>query len=158
MTSQIIRQQLSALLEWGDAHVTLETAVDGMPEKMRGVRPSPFPHSAWELVDHIRRTQADILDFCVNPGYEQPNWPADYWPSSPEPSQADDWSLCVQQIQRDRTLLRELALNPRIDLTADIPHGSGQTYFRELVLVADHTSYHIGQIVALRRFLGEWSG
>lgn len=154
MTELTVREHLSALLAWGDAHATLEKAIEGMPAQLRGVRAAGFPHSVWELLDHIRSAQADILDFCVNPDYEEPSWPADYWPTTPEPAPAEEWDRCVRQILDDRAALQALAMDTGVDLTSAIPHGAGQTYLRELILVADH----VGQIVAVRRSLGAWDG
>jgi uncharacterized damage-inducible protein DinB len=144
------------MLAWEDAHVGFEAAVAGVPSRLRGVRPPGAPHSLWQLVEHLRITQHDILDFCVNPDYEELNWPHDYWPRTDAPPSAAAWDGSVKQFLRDRGALQKLAADPRLDLTAPIPHGSGQTYFRELVLVADHTAYHVGQLVLVRHLLGVW--
>jgi DinB superfamily len=151
-----VREQLSKLLAWEDAHVGFDTVVADIPPELRGKRPAGTPHSPWELVEHLRITQRDILDFCRNPDYEEMSWPADYWPTSPAPPTADAWDESIDQFRRDRKALQDLAEDPAIDLAARIPHGSGQTYFRELVLVADHTSYHVGALVLVRRLLGSW--
>ena len=151
-----LRQLLSKLLEWGDAHVDFDTAVAGIPAKLRGVRPPGAPHSLWQLVEHLRLAQFDILDFCVNAQYEEKKWPDDYWPADAAPPTARAWNASVARFAADRRALQKLAVNPKIDLTARIPHGSGQTYLRELVLVADHTAYHVGQLVLVRQQLGIW--
>ena len=151
-----LRQLLSKLLEWGDAHVDFDTAVAGIPAKVRGVRPPGAPHSLWQLVEHLRLAQFDILDFCVNAQYEEKKWPDDYWPAAAAPPTARAWNASVARFAADRRALQKLAVNPKIDLTARIPHGSGQTYLRELVLVADHTAYHVGQLVLVRQQLGIW--
>jgi uncharacterized damage-inducible protein DinB len=151
-----LRQLLRKLLDWGDAHVSFDTAVAGIPAKYRGVRPPGAPHSLWQLVEHLRLAQFDILDFCVNPKYEEQQWPSDYWPADAAPPTARAWNACRARFVADRRALQKLAANPKIDLTARIPHGSGQTYLRELVLVADHTAYHVGQIVLVRQQLGIW--
>jgi uncharacterized damage-inducible protein DinB len=150
------RAHVVKLLGWEDAHVGLETAVKGMPAPMRGVVPLGWEYSAWQLVEHIRIAQADILEFCVNAKYRAKKWPDDYWPQSPAPRRATAWTASIAQARKDRTALQQLAKNQAVDLTAAIPHGDGQTYLRELLLVADHTAYHVGQIVALRRALGIW--
>jgi hypothetical protein len=116
------------------------------------------PYSAWQLLEHLRIAQHDILDFCRNPHYTEMKWPDDYWPSSPTPPSARAWNESIRQFRADRDGLRELALDRSIDLNAKIPHGSGQTYLREIVLVADHTAYHVGELVLLRRLLGAWKG
>jgi uncharacterized damage-inducible protein DinB len=158
MTDHTIREHLRRMLDWGDAHATFDSAVDGMPESMRGIRPQGFPHSAWELVEHIRIAQADILDFCRNPEYSELDWPERYWPAGAAPPTQEAWDRSIAQCLQDRAALQALAIDPAIDLTAAIPHGDGQTYLRELLLVVDHTSYHVGQIIAVRRLLDVWGG
>jgi uncharacterized damage-inducible protein DinB len=152
-----LRRLLSKLLDWEDAHVGFDTAVAGIPAKLRGVRPAGAPHSPWQLVEHLRLAQSDILDFCVNPQYEEKKWPDDYWPAAAAPPSARAWNASIARFVADRQALQKLAANPKIDLTATIPHGSGQTYLRELVLVADHTAYHVGQLVLVRQQLGIWN-
>jgi uncharacterized damage-inducible protein DinB len=150
------RAHVAKLLDWEDAHVGFDTAVKGIPPSMRGVVPNGWDHSAWQLVEHVRIAQADILEFCVSKKYAEKKWPDDYWPASPAPPRAAAWTGSIAQARKDCKALQQVATNPTIDLTSAIPHGSGQTYLRELLLVADHTAYHVGQIVALRRQLGIW--
>jgi hypothetical protein len=151
-----LRDLLSRLLAWEDAHVGFDAAVDGIPADLRGVQPSGLPYSAWQLVEHLRRAQHDILDFCRNPDYEELEWPADYWPTSPAPPSPAAWDESLREYARDREALQQIANDRQTDLTARIPHGSGQTYLRELVLAADHAAYHVGQLVLVRRLLGIW--
>jgi uncharacterized damage-inducible protein DinB len=151
-----LRELLGRLLAWEDAHVGFEAAVADIPVPARGTVPAGFPHSAWQLLDHLRRTQHDILEFCINPHYEELRWPEDYWPASPAPPSDAAWDASVRQFQDDRSALQRLAADSRMNVAAIIPHGSGQTYARELVLAADHAAYHIGQIVLVRRVLGVW--
>lgn len=151
-----LRELLRRTLDWEDAHVGFDTAVAGIPVRLRGKRPSGAPHSPWQIVEHLRLTQHDILDFCLNPDYEEQRWPEDYWPASDRPGSDAAWKKSLGQFRRDRRTLQSLAANPEIELTAQIPHGSGQTYLRELLLVADHTAYHIGQLVLVRQLLGIW--
>ena len=153
-----LRQMLSKLLEWEDAHVGFERAIAGIPADMRGRTPPGAPYSPWQLLEHLRLTQHDILDFCVNPKYEELRWPDDYWPASAAPPSATAWDESIARYKDDRRALQQLALDAEIDLNAKIPHGSGQTYLRELVLVADHTAYHVGQVILVRRLLGIWEG
>jgi uncharacterized damage-inducible protein DinB len=150
------RAHVAKLLDWEDAHVGFERAVKGMPASLRGVVPNGWQYSAWQLVEHIRIAQADMLEFSVSAKYKEKKWPDDYWPKSPAPRSAGGWTASIAQVRKDRKALQALATNPKIDLAAKIPHGTGQTYLRELLLVADHTAYHVGQIVALRRQLGNW--
>jgi DinB family. len=152
-----LRAHLSKALDWADAHVDFNSAVAGVPPALRGAKPAGAPHSAWELLEHLRLSQEDILDFCRNPEYQEGNWPADYWPASATPP--DDgaaWDASVAAFRRDLDALKALASDTALDLFSTIPHGTGQTYLRELLLVIDHNSYHIGQLVALRRQLGSW--
>ena len=149
-----LREQLQRVLGWEDAHVAFDAAVEGIPAELRGRRPDGLAWSAWELVEHMRRTQFDILDFCRNPGYEERDWPAEYWPAPNSQPTGAEWDECLAAYRADRAALQQVAADA--DLFATIPHGSGQTYLRELLLVADHTSYHVGQLIAVRRLLGLW--
>jgi uncharacterized damage-inducible protein DinB len=151
-----VRELLSKLLAWEDAHVGFDAAVADIPPDMQGKQPTGLPYSPWQLLEHLRRAQHDILDFCNNRHYKELNWPADYWPVSPAPPSASAWDDSVNAFRRDRTALQRLAADPEVDLTAKIPHGSGQTYLREIALAADHCAYHVGQLVAVRRLLGIW--
>jgi hypothetical protein len=151
-----LRAQVAALLDWEDAHVGFDRAVKGIAPRLRGVVPDGLPYSAWQLVEHLRVAQADILEFCRRPGYREKRWPDEYWPPSPRPASAPAWGRSIAGFRRDLMALRRLASDPRVDLFAPIPHGSGQTYLRELLLVADHNAYHVGQIVVVRRALGIW--
>jgi uncharacterized damage-inducible protein DinB len=154
MNDRSIREFVAKLLAWGDAHVDFDTAVADIPEHDRGRRAGA--HSPWEIVEHIRLAQHDILDFCRNPDYKEMEWPKDYWPPTPMPPSAAAWDESLAAMQRDRDALKQMALDTSIDLTEKIPHGNGQTYLRELLLVADHTAYHVGQLVLSRQSLGIW--
>jgi hypothetical protein len=150
------RELLGRLLAWEDAHVGFDAAVAGIPVAARGATPAGLPHSPWQILGHLQRTQHDILDFCINPHYVELKWPEDYWPPSPVPPSDAAWQESVSQFHEDRTALQRLATDTRTDLAATIPHGSGQTYARELVLAADHAAYHVGQLILVRRALGIW--
>jgi DinB superfamily len=156
MTDTAVRTLLVSLLAWEDAHVGFDAAIEGIPDDKRGTQP-PGLHSPWELVEHLRITQHDILDFSVNPGYEALEWPQDYWPPTPAPSSAAAWDESVALFRRDREALQKLAADPAVVLTARIPHGTGQTYVREILLAADHAAYHVGQLVLVRQLLGIWT-
>lgn len=151
-----IREQAAKLLDWGDAHVTFEKAVAGIAPKLRGVVPPGLEHSAWQLVEHLRIAQADILEFCRSAKYKERKWPDDYWPKSSAPRTAAAWKASVAAFRRDRRAVQQLAKDRTIDLFAPIPHGSGQTYMREILLIADHTAYHLGQLILVRRALRIW--
>ena len=156
MADQALRSHLVRLLTWHDAHVSFEAAVKDLPPSLRGVRPAGAPYSPWQLLEHLRLAQLDILDFCRNPAYQELNWPDDYWPRSPEPPDADAWDRSVASYLEDRGALVGMAEDAAIDLFVEIPHGTGQTYLRELLLAADHNSYHVGELVLARRLLGSW--
>ena len=152
-----VRDHLVRVLEWDDAHVTFDRAVEAMPADRRGARAAGFEHSPWQLVEHIRIAQQDILDFCVNAGYAHAmRWPEDYWPPEPAPASPQAWTESLASYARDREALKRLARDVA-DLTAPVPTGTPmQTYLRAILLTADHTAYHVGQIVAVRRALGIW--
>ena len=152
-----LRQQLARILDWQDAHASFDAAVKGIPSKLRGATPPGLAHSPWQLLEHLRLTQWDILDFSVNPKYVEPSSMDEYWPESVAPPSDKAWDESVAAVKHDRELLKRLAADRNVDLFAKIPHGSGQTILRELLLVADHTAYHVGQLVDARRALGIWS-
>jgi uncharacterized damage-inducible protein DinB len=154
---QALRAQLRRMLDWEGAHASLDRAVAGLPARLRGTAPEGWAHSAWQLLEHLRICQHDILDFCRNPKYAEMAM-EDYWPPSAKPPSPKAWSASVAAIRRDLAALKRLVADRKVDLFARIPHGSGQTYLREILLVADHNAYHVGQLVALRRALGAWPG
>lgn len=151
-----LREQLVRLLTARQAHATFDDAVAGFPARLAGRRPRGAAHTAWQLVEHLRLAQFDILDFCRNPAYKEPRFPDDYWPGSPGPPSDAAWRQSLRQFRADLAAMVRLVRNPRTELYAPIPHGSGQTILREALLVADHNAYHIGQLVLLRRLLGAW--
>jgi hypothetical protein len=150
-----LRAQLAALLDWKDAHVGFDSAVEGVAPELRGVVPRGLPYSLWQLVEHLRICQRDILDFCINPDYVE--LPADrYFAPDAAPPSPQAWEESLEACRRDRGALERLVADPGIDLHARIPHGTGQTYLREILLVADHNAYTTGQIIVVRRLLGIW--
>jgi DinB family protein len=151
-----MRAQLAKALDWGEAHAGFDKAVKDFPARLRGRRVHGLPHSAWEILEHLRLAQHDILDFSRNPKYEALKWPDDYWPASPEPPDDRAWDKSVAAFKRDRRAVQKMAANPRLNLDRKIPHGDGQTYLREILLVLDHNAYHVGELVQLRRLLGAW--
>ena len=154
--SDQLRGFLAGLLGWQQAHASFDSAIADLPAALRGTRPADAPHSVWELVEHIRLAQRDILDFCVNPDYEEQNWPADYWPATPAAPSAKAWNDSIAAYHADVERLQRLVRDPDFDLFAAVPWGNGQTHIREVMLVFDHTAYHVGQIVLVRRLLGAW--
>jgi hypothetical protein len=154
--SDSLRAQLASMLDGHDAHVTFDKAVADLAPALRGRRPDGLPYSPWRLVEHLRISQRDILDFCRNPKYVEQHWPDDYWPKTDAPASERAWDASLADFRSDLELMKQLALDPAVDLFAKIPHGSGQTYLREIILVAEHNSYHVGQLVVVRRQLGAW--
>jgi hypothetical protein len=151
-----LRDHLAALLQGGEAHATFDAAVKDLPANLHGKRPEGSPHSPWELVEHLRITQWDILEFSRNPKHVSPDWPSGYWPSSPVPPDEKAWDKTVAAFQTDLKAMLQLVADKSTDLFARIPHGDGQTILREVLLVADHSAYHIGQLILVRRLLGAW--
>jgi hypothetical protein len=156
MNEKLLRNQLRKFMNWHEAHVDWKSALAGIAPAHRGVRPAGSPHSLWELLEHARIAQHDILEFCKNPKYVSPEWPSGYWPASTEPPNAAAWNKCVKTFLKDMEAMGKLATNPKTDLFAPITHGSGQTILRELLLAADHNYYHLGQFVLVRKLLGDW--
>ncbi|HYL75594.1 MAG TPA: DinB family protein [Bryobacteraceae bacterium] len=153
-----VRQHLVELLRGGHAHAGLDSALKGLPAKLRGVKPKGCPHTAWQLLEHIRIGQWDILEFSRDAKHVSPKWPEGYWPTTEAPPSATAWNKSVARVRADLKAVEKLVLSPKTDLLARIPHGTGQTVLREALLVADHNSYHVGQLVLLRRLLGDWKG
>lgn len=158
MRDAALRDHLVRVLDWEEAHVGFDKAVEGIPPDKQGVRPAGFEHSPWQLLEHMRIAQEDILDFCVNASYEHNRkWPDDYWPAAAPPT-PKAWAESVAAFVRSRDAFKRLAREVE-DLTATVPTGKGgQTYLRAILLVADHAAYHVGQLVAVRRALGVWPG
>jgi len=151
------RSIIASSLDWEQAHSKLESVVKGLASSLQGVRPAGYPHSAWELLEHIRITQNDLLEFCQNPEYEEKlAWPQDYWPPTPAPPTADAWEKTISDYRRDREAFARFTKESKLDLTEKIPRGTGQTYLRTILVAVDHASYHVGQIVSVRRLLGAW--
>jgi uncharacterized damage-inducible protein DinB len=151
-----LRAHLGKMLGWEDAHAGFDAAVEDLAPALRGKAPAGLPHSAWQLLEHLRRCQKDILDFCVRSDYVEPKSMDEYWPASAAPPSDKAWDQSVAAFREDREALRHMANDPAIDLFARVPQGTGQTYLRELLLVADHNAYHVGQLVLVRRLLGDW--
>jgi hypothetical protein len=155
-TDTKLRQQLVELLTGDNAHVTVAGAVADFPVEKRGLRATGLEHSGWQLLEHIRIVQWDILEFSRNPKHQSPNFPDGYWPESPAPPNDGAWAKSVQSIACDLRAMTRLVKNPRADLFAPFPWGDGQTLLREALVLADHSAYHVGQMVDLLRALGIW--
>jgi hypothetical protein len=151
-----LREHLLYLLGGGGAHVSFDQAVAGLLPRLRGKRVPGVPYTAWQLVEHMRIAQWDILEFSRNPNHVSPEFPEGYWPSSDAPPDAKAWKRSIAGFHADLAAMRKLVKNPKSDLFTPFPHGEGQTLLREALLIADHNAYHIGQLVILRRLLGAW--
>jgi len=151
-----LREHLVKLLTEAQAHATFDDAVKGLPVELRGKVPKGAEHSPWQLLEHLRIAQWDILEFSRNGKHESPKWPEGYWPKEKAPVDEKAWDKSVRAFKRDRKEMVELLQNEQTDLFAKIPHGEGQTILREALLIADHNAYHVGQMVLLRILLGAW--
>jgi uncharacterized damage-inducible protein DinB len=154
-----LKEQLRALLEGGQAHATFEDAVSGFPEKLRGMVPEGLPYSAWQILEHIRIAQRDILDFCNNSdgSYQERKWPEEYWPKSAAPPSTDAWERSVAQVGEDRKVFEQLLDSAdESALVRPFAWGDGQSLLREALLIADHAAYHVGEMIVVRRLLGAW--
>ena len=153
---QPLREHVLYALRGGGAHVDFETAIKGLPSELRGKRPKGASHSPWEILEHMRLAQWDILEFSRDPKHVSPKWPEEYWPKQAAPPSAGAWSRSVRAFRADLDAMRGLVEADSTDLFARIPHGTGQTILREALLVADHNAYHLGEMILLRRTLGAW--
>jgi hypothetical protein len=153
-----LRTQLAALLDGGQAHATFEDAVADFPARLRGVVPDGLPYSAWQIVEHIRIAQQDILNFSAPPtgGYHGLKWPDAYWPKEAVPASSDAWDRSVAAVKADREKFKALLLKPGADLAKAFLWGTGQNLLREVLLIADHNAYHVGELIVVRRLLGAW--
>ena len=150
------RAIVASSLDWEQAHAGLDSSIANVPPELRGKRPDGLPHSVWEQLYHIRYTLHDLLDFCINDKYHEPKWPDDYWPASPAPANDDEWQDTIDAIHLHNAAFAAFTMEKDRDLTAKIPHGTGQTYLRTVLVAMDHASYHVAQIVLTRRLLGDW--
>ncbi len=156
MSDKALREHLRKVLTWSEAHLDWAAALRDFPKAKRGNKPKDAPHSPWELLEHTRIAQWDILNFCRDPKHASPDWPAGYWPKTPAPPSDAAWEQTADALQKDVEAMGEMVMDTRNDLFAPIAHGTGQTILRQALLLADHNSYHLGQFVLLRRMLGAW--
>jgi hypothetical protein len=154
--SPSLRNHLLALLKGGHAHVEFDKATADLPPKFRGARAANQPHTPWRLIEHIRIAQWDILEFCRNAAHVSPDWPGGYWPEGDAPPNAHAWEKSLKSFRDDRAAFAALIAQPDADLLRPLRGGHGQTLAREAMLIVDHTAYHLGQLILLRRVLGAW--
>ncbi len=151
-----LRDHLLYLLRGGGAHASFDQVIANLPAELRGVRPPGASHSPWEVLEHLRITQWDILEFSRNGAHVSPEWPKEYGPRELAPPDAGAWDRSVETFRRELKEMEALVDDPSSDLYAQCPWGDGQTLLREALLVADHNAYHLGELVLLRRLLGAW--
>jgi hypothetical protein len=155
-SDQVVREQLLALLIGGNAHMTFEQAVADFPAEHYNTRPPNITYTPWHILEHLRIAQWDIFEFIRNPNYESPQWPEGYWPHPSEMTDPEGWERTISAFLADLGSLRQIVKNPDTDLYAQIPHAKGYTIFREILVVADHNAYHIGEFGVLRQVMGTW--
>ena len=148
-----LRKTLAELLRMKGAHASFHEAVSDFPPALRGVKPPRAPHTAWQLLEHMRLAQEDILDFSRDPKYRQKTFPDDYWPAAEAPPSEQAWAKSIETFDEDLKQMQELVADTKHDLLAKLPHGTGQTLLREALLAADHNAYHLGQLMFLRKIL-----
>ncbi|MCI0576556.1 MAG: DinB family protein [Chloroflexi bacterium] len=152
----VIRQQLLALLAGGNAHMSFDQAIADFPAEQFNTKPVHVTYTPWHILEHMRITQWDILEFIRNPNHVSPHWPAGYWPHPAEEADRDRWQKTIRQFQADLQALRDIVADPATDLTAPIPHAPSYTIFREILVVSDHNAYHIGEFAILRQVMETW--
>jgi hypothetical protein len=153
---QLLREHLLELLSSSHAHLNFEKATADMPIELSGVKPASLPYTVWQLVEHMRIAQWDILQFSINPRHVSPDFPEGYWPSETAPPSRERWDQCLTAFRADLKATMRLVADPKTNLLTPLPHGQGQTILREVLLVADHNAYHLGQLITVRRLLGAW--
>ena len=150
----ILIDELVKLLKGGSAHASINDALDGLPADLRGAKPKGLPYRIWQLVEHIRIAQRDMLQFSMDGNHQSPEWPAGYWVAESEPADDEAWQNSIKQIDND--LHAFIKLLKQKDIYRKIPHGSGQTILREALQIADHLGYHVAEIIVIRRLMGAW--
>jgi hypothetical protein len=153
-----LRQQIAKIIDWDEAHANFSAAVSNFPVKLRGLVPDGFQHSGWQLLEHIRLASWDIVEFSRDARHKSPKWPEGFWPKTIAPPDTASWGSSAAEVRKHFKSMRKLITDPKRDILAPIPRGSCQTLLREALLLADHTSYHLGQLVLVRKALGTWKG
>ena len=153
---EALSEHVIRLLDWNDAHATFDSVFSGWPAELRGVKPAGCAHTPWQLLEHLRICQWDILEFSRDPNHVSPDFPGGYWPNDDAPPNDGAWDGSLEQFRDDLDEMKRLVMDPAVDLFAPIPHGQGQTVLPEALLLADHNSHHLGQLIMLRRLLGDW--
>jgi len=153
---QVVREQLLALLRGGNAHMSFEQAIADFPMASINTNPPNVPYKPWHILEHLRITQWDILEFIRNPDHVSPDWPVGYWPDPTQDADQTQWDQTIQDFRADQQALQEIVADPTTDLYGQIPHAPGYTIFREILVVSDHNAYHLGEFAILRQVMGTW--
>jgi hypothetical protein len=153
---QALRDHLLELLRGGHAHLKLDKALVNLPPDLRGRKAPGLPHTLWQLLEHLRIAQWDIVEFSRDANHVSPSWPEGYWPKTEAPPDAAAWDEALESFNRDLQAMQDLVADPKTDLCAKLPWGDGQTLLREAMMLADHNAYHLGQMVSVRQALGDW--
>jgi hypothetical protein len=153
---KFVVEELITLIEEGNAHASFENAVEGISMDLINVVPDHLPYNIWQLAEHMRITQWDIVEFCLGPDHQSPKWPDEYWPAAGQDIGKDRWEATLNAIRKDRERFLDLLRDEERDLYTPFIYGDGQSLFREALLIADHNSYHTGEIIVIRRLLGNW--
>jgi hypothetical protein len=148
------RKELVSQLTEEQAHASFDAAVKDLPADLRGARPNDLPHSAWQLIEHLRIAQWDIIEYALNPKHKSPDFPDGYWPKSPEPPDGKAWDKSIAAFRGDRKKL--VAALEKADILTPIPHANNQSLASKTILLLDHNGYHLGQLILLRRLLNIW--
>lgn len=156
MNDSLLRKNLIEMLQGEPTHICVKNALDGIHPENLNKRILKNPHSIWDLFEHMRISQEDILRYTLDPKWESPSWPEGHWPDPSEKATKEMLQNSLKKFNSDLNEAIDLVKNLKIDLTREIPHGEGRTYLREILLIIDHNSYHLGQIVSLRKTLGDW--
>lgn len=154
-TDELLRAQLLALINGAQAHMTFEMIVANLPLAAANTRPPHFNYTPWHLVEHMRLAQYDILEFIVDPDYQSPPWPEGFWPAADQLVDQSGWQRSLAQYNQDLTRVLELIREPRTDFFAPLPHATGYTIFRQILLIADHNAYHLGELITMRQVLNQ---
>jgi uncharacterized damage-inducible protein DinB len=153
---QNLRKELTEYIENERAHIGFAKALRDLPEKLINKQPKGVPYTFWGVLEHVRIAQHDMVEFIQTADYEKFDWPKDYWPSPKAKATKAMWKASLAAIEKDLDTLKQIIQDAAVDLFAPIPWGQGQTVFREVIQVIDHASYHLGQLVLMRRLEGDW--
>lgn len=152
----LLIENLEHLLNKGNAHVSLDKALENISFDLLEKKPKNVPYSLWQLAEHIRLAQWDILEFSRNPKHVSPKWPEGYWPKETKPSSEKEWNTCLRKIKSDRQEFVDLLIKAQDEIYKPFEHGDGQSLLKESLVLADHNAYHAGEIIIIRRLLNDW--